>query len=395
MTTLSLRNLNKAFSDGDWAVRDVDVDISDGELFVIVGPSGSGKTTLLRLVAGLEHPTAGDVVIDGERTNDVPPARRGVALAFQNYALYPHMTVAENIGFPLRMEGMHATVRDRRIGDVAQALQLDDVLDRKPTQLSGGQQQRVALARAIIRRPRLLLMDEPLSNLDAKLRIQTRLVISHLQRRLALTTLHVTHDQDEAMSIGDRMAVMHRGRIVQYGRPIDIYDAPADLFVAQFIGAPAMGAVVASVVVHDDTPALRVGDQDIELDALAHRRFPTLGRFAGRTVVLGLRADALSFDPDGPLAFSVVATDDVDRRSYAVLHVDAPSVTWAGDRVVVGRRPSSLVPVAIADRTPISLWEPFRVSIDPSRIHLFDLESGHHLSPVRRNSAIGVARIPR
>ncbi|HSP28553.1 MAG TPA: ABC transporter ATP-binding protein [Ilumatobacteraceae bacterium] len=379
MSTLQLRSLNKTYPTGEWAVREVGLAIDDGELFVVVGPSGCGKTTLLRMVAGLEDPTSGDVVVDGVRINDVPPARRDIAMAFQHYALYPHMTVAENIGFPLRVEGVHATARDRRVRRVARTLQIDNVLERSPVQLSGGQQQRVALARAIIREPRLLLMDEPMSNLDAKLRSQTRVVISRLQRRLGLTTLHVTHDQDEAMSIGDRMAVMHRGRIVQCGRPIDIYDSPANLFVAQFVGAPAMSSVVATVVMDHGVCALRIGDQHVVLDDTAHRWLPAFPALVGQAVVVGLRAEAVRPDPNGQMSFGVVATEHVEQKAYAILHVDAPSVTWSGDRLVVSERCESRVVVALDPSTTVSLWQPFPVSLDLSRLHLFDLQIGNRL----------------
>ena len=203
MSTLELRHLNKRYPGGDWAVRDVELVIDDGEFFVIVGPSGCGKSTLLRMITGLEEPTAGDVLIDEVNVNRVRSNEREIAMAFQEYALYPHLTVAENLGFPMRVGHVHEAIVERRIDEVANVLHLSDVLDRRPSQLSGGQRQRVALGRAIVRRPRLLLMDEPMSNLDAKLRVQMRLVIMRLQRRLGLTTLYVTHDHDEAMAMGD------------------------------------------------------------------------------------------------------------------------------------------------------------------------------------------------
>lgn len=379
MSTLQLRSLNKTYASGERAVREVDLAIDDGERFVVVGPSGCGKTTLLRMVAGLEDPSSGDVQVDGVRINDVPPARRGIAMASQHYALYPHMTAAQNIGFPLRVEGVHATTCDRRVHRIARTLQIDDVLDRSPKQLSGGQRQRVALARAIIREPRLLLLDEPMSNLDAKLRRQTRVVICLLQRRLGLTTLHVTHDQDEAMSMGDRMAVMNGGRIVQCGRPIDVYDSPANLFVAQFIGAPAMNSLVATIVIDHGAPALRIGDQQVVLDDRARRWTPAPDGFAGRPVVVGLRPEAVRPDPYGPLSFSIVATEHVEQKAYGTLHVGAPSVTWIGGRVVVSERCESRVVVALDPSTHVSLWEPFRVSLDLSRLHLFDVRTGKRL----------------
>jgi ABC-type sugar transport system ATPase subunit len=383
MSTLQLHSLNKTYPNGQWAVRDVDLAIDDGELFVIVGPSGGGKTTLLRMVAGLEDVTSGEILVDGVRINDVPPNRRDIAMAFQSYALYPHMTVAENIGFPLRVDGVHATSLDRQVRKVARTLQLDDVLDRIPTHLSGGQQQRAALARAIIREPRLLLMDEPMSNLDAKLRRQTRVVICGIQRRLGLTTVHVTHDQDEAMSMGDRLAVMNGGRIVQCGRPIDVYEAPDNLFVGQFIGAPVMNVIAATVVVDGGAPALRIGHQYVPLDDETLRRLPALSELTGRQVALGIRADAIRPDACGPLALSVMATELIDQRRHVFVDVDAPSITCRDDRVVVdGGRESRLV-LSVDPRTPVSLWESFHASIDLARIHLFDLATGRRLRSTR------------
>ena len=379
MSTLRLNSLNKIYPNGQWAVRDVDLAIDDGELVVIVGPSGGGKTTLLRMVAGLEDVTSGDVLVDGVRVNDVAPSERDVAMAFQNHALYPHMTVAENIGFPLRIDGVHATTVERRVRQVARTLQIDDVLDRMPAHLSGGQRQRTALARAIIREPRLLLMDEPMSNLDAKLRSQTRVVICGIQRRLGLTTVHVTHDQDEAMSMGDRLAVMNHGRVVQCGRPIDVYETPDNLFVAQFIGAPAMNVIAATVVVDGRTPALRIGCQDVPLDDQTLRRLPGLGELNGRDVALGIRADALHPDPGGPLALSVMGTERIDQTTYVFVDVDAPSITSRDDRVVVDGGHESRMVLAVDAGTPVSLWTPFRASIDLSRIHLFDLSTGNRL----------------
>ncbi|HYN32580.1 MAG TPA: ABC transporter ATP-binding protein, partial [Ilumatobacteraceae bacterium] len=352
---------------------------------VIVGPSGCGKTTLLRMIAGLEDVTSGDVLVDGVRINDVPPNRRDIAMAFQSYALYPHMTVAENIGFPLRIDGVHATTLDRQVRKVARTLQIDDVLDRTPSHLSGGQQQRAALARAVIREPRLLLMDEPMSNLDAKLRSQTRIVICGIQRRLALTTVHVTHDQDEAMSMGDRLAVMNGGRIVQHGRPIDVYEAPDNLFVAQFVGAPAMNVIAATFVVDGGTSALRIGCQHVPLDDETLQRLPALAELDGRDVALGIRADALRPDAGGPLALSVMATEQIDQRKYVFADVDAPSITYSDNRVVVdGGHESSLV-LSVDPNTPVSLWESFHASIDLSRIHLFDLTTGSRLGVSRAN----------
>jgi multiple sugar transport system ATP-binding protein len=382
MSTLRLNSLNKTYPNGQWAVRDVNLAVDDGELLVIAGPSGGGKTTLLRMVAGLEEVTAGDVLVDGVRVNDVAPSRRDIAMTFQSSALYPHMTVAENIGFPLRIDGVHATTVEVRVRQVARTLQIDDVLDRMPAHLSGGQRQRTALARAIIREPKLLLMDEPMSNLDAKLRSQTRVVICGIQRRLGLTTLHVTHDQDEAMSMGDRLAVMNHGRIVQCGRPIDVYQTPDDLFVAQFIGAPAMN-VIAATVVDAGGPALRIGSQEVPLDHETLRRLPGLVELTGRRVALGIRPDALRPDAGGPLALSVMGTERVDQTTYVFADVDAPSITCRDDRVVVDGEHESRIVLAVDPGFPVSLWAPFRASVDLSRIHLFDPSSGSRIGTSR------------
>ena len=253
MSSLQLRHVSKSYGNGR-VVADLDLQVDDGELFVLVGPSGCGKTTVLRMIAGLEDVSCGDVLMDGVVINDVDAGQRDIAMAFQTYALYPHMTVAENIGFPLRLAHERVASVNRRVREVADLLQLADVLDRHPKQLSGGQQQRSALGRALVREPRLLLMDEPMSNLDTQLRAETRSAIWRIQRRLHLTTVCVTHDQVEAMSMGDRIAVMHQGRIVQCGRPSELYERPVDVFVGQFIGSPSMNVLEATVVGTPDAP---------------------------------------------------------------------------------------------------------------------------------------------
>ena len=378
MSTLELRGLSKVYAGRHWAVRDVDLTIDEGTLLVIAGPSGCGKTTMLRMVAGLEEPSAGEVVLDGEVVNHIGTSKRDIALASQSYALYPHMSVAENIGFPLRVDGVHRRQIDERVSEVAQLLQLDDVLDRTPRQLSGGQQQRTAIGRAIIRDPRLLLLDEPMSNLDAKLRAQTGYVISRIQRRLGLTTLMVTHDHNEAMAMGDQLAVMRRGQIVQSGRPIDVYDAPANIFVAQFVGT--MTIVEATLTDSDGVPALRVGSHVVPLGPAALDRFPSLRSSGGRVVGLGLRPDALRRDSAGTLALDVVTTTCVGRDRLVGLEIDSPRITQHATHVeVLDERTSTIVMSACA-HDEVSLWEPCRVSVDTSRIHLFDLSTGDRIT---------------
>jgi len=240
MASITLHSVTKRYRDGTLAVRGVDLDIADGEFMILVGPSGCGKTTLLRMIAGLEAITDGEILVDGDVVNDLTPRKRDMAMVFQNYALYPHMTVAKNMGFALRRQGVDADEIQRKVRETAELLGISDQLERKPANLSGGQRQRVAMGRAIVRDPTAFLMDEPLSNLDAKLRIQTRAEILRIQRRLRTTTVYVTHDQTEAMTLGDRLAVMRDGVLQQVGSPDDLYNHPRNVFVAGFIGAPAM-----------------------------------------------------------------------------------------------------------------------------------------------------------
>jgi multiple sugar transport system ATP-binding protein len=379
MSVVELKSVSKTYERGDRAVRQVDMVVEDHEFFVIVGPSGCGKTTLLRMVAGLETVTSGDVLIDGVRVNDVPTNRRNVAVAFQHYALYPHMTVAENIGFPLKVDQMHEATIASRIRETALALQLSDVLDRRPSRLSGGQQQRAALGRAIVRNPRLLLMDEPLSSLDAKLRVQMRSVITGIQRRLGVTTMYVTHDHDEAMGMGDRLAVMRSGRIMQFGRPTDVYRSPDDVFVAQFLGTPSMNVIVASIVEVDGSVGIRIGPNDLVVDESALRRWPSVRGMVGREVALGLRADAIRPDVDGPVVASVMSARIIDRRQLVELRIEARRVVQTPDGIDVDPAPHSTITMSTDPDRSINLWEPFPIAVDASQIHLFDLTTGQAL----------------
>ena len=376
MSTLELEGVNKIYPNGDWAVRELDLAIGEGEFFVIVGPSGCGKTSLLRMVAGLEALTAGAIFMDGVRVNDVPTNERDIAMTFQQYSLYPNLTVADNIGFPLKIDRVDKVTLERRVAEVAGVLHLTDVLDRLPARLSGGQQQRAAMGRAIVRNPRLLLMDEPMSNLDAKLRTETRSVIIGIQRSLGVTTMYVTHDQVEAMAMGDRLAVMRNGRIVQCGRPIDVYEAPNSIFVATFIGAPPINVIKATVVTSDDALALRIGSHHIPLGDQALRRLPLIRQMVGRAVGLGVRPDALLHDPAGALLLSVISTEHDELAKFVQLEIDAPAVTCTSERIVVEDHPSSTIVMSVKPTVVVSLWEPLRVNIDTIRIHLFDLSTG-------------------
>jgi multiple sugar transport system ATP-binding protein len=292
VATVSLEKVSKSYPNGTPAVTDLDLEVTEGELMVMVGPSGSGKTTALRMVAGLEDITSGTLRLGGQVVNDLSPKDRNVAMVFQSYALYPHMTVAENIGFALRLRKMPKDQVRAKVAETAQLLGLSEYLDRKPGQLSGGQRQRVAMGRAVVREPSVFLMDEPLSNLDAKMRVQMRSEISRIQRRVGVATLYVTHDQVEAMTMGDRVAVLHMGRLQQCDTPQVLYDHPDNIFVAAFIGSPAMNLYEAALSA--DADQLKVGAQSIKLPPEVLKARPALGGYRAKTVVLGVRPEHLS-----------------------------------------------------------------------------------------------------
>ena len=300
MAQVVLDKVTKVFAGKTLAVDQVTLDVADGEFMVLVGPSGCGKSTVLRMIAGLEDVTSGTITIDGQMVNDLPPKQRDVAMVFQNYALYPHMTVADNLSFSLRISHQPKDQIRGQVADTSRVLGLVELLDRKPAALSGGQRQRVAMGRAIIRRPRVFLMDEPLSNLDAKLRVAMRGELSRLHHRYQTTTVYVTHDQVEAMTLGDRIAVLDRGRLQQVGTPQELYDAPRNVFVAGFIGSPAMNLTRARLVEGANGIELVLGDQRWPLPAEAVARRPSLRSYVGREVVLGLRPHHLS-EPTGTL----------------------------------------------------------------------------------------------
>ncbi|MER5702497.1 ABC transporter ATP-binding protein [Micromonospora sp. NPDC002296] len=301
MTTVALKDVTKVFPDGTVAVDKINLDVNDGEFMVLLGPSGCGKSTVLRMVAGLEAPSSGAVLLDGELANDLPPRDRKIAMVFQDFALYPHMTVGDNIAFPLRLAGVEPSPRDERVADVASALGIGDVLGRKPSQLSGGQRQRVAMGRAIVRRPGLFLMDEPLSNLDSGLRAELRAEISGLTRELGVSTIYVTHDQAEALTMADRVAIMRKGVLQDVGTPTQVYGRPATLYVAAFLGSPRMNLLEASVYVHlDRYVALKIGEQSLYLP-WTDIRSRAVAHYHGERIVVGMRAEALTpVSPDAP-----------------------------------------------------------------------------------------------
>ena len=322
MASVALDHVSKKF-DGVVAVDDLSLEVADEELLVVLGPSGCGKSTALRMIAGLEAPTEGTITIGDRVVNDVEAKDRDISMVFQNYALYPHMTVRRNIEFPLRSRKVPAAERDQLVRDAAESLDLVEYLDRKPAQLSGGQRQRVALARAIVRRPAVFLMDEPLSNLDAKLRVQTRAELVELQRRLAATVVYVTHDQVEAMTMGHRIAVMSRGVLQQIGPPQDVYARPANLFVAQFIGSPPMNTVAGRVA--------RVGDALVV--ELPGGRAPLPAGLAAAVeqrglteVVIGVRPESLRFIAAGGVTATVVVIESLGYERHVVCRLEDGSL---------------------------------------------------------------------
>ncbi len=399
MASLRLEQVGKIYPGGNRAVEGLDLDVSDGEFVVLVGPSGCGKTTALRMVAGLESITEGRIFIGDRVINHVAPKDRDIAMVFQSYALYPHLKVYDNIAFGLKLKRVDKGEIDRRVRDAADTLGLTEYLDRKPGALSGGQRQRVAMGRAIVRRPQVFLMDEPLSNLDAKLRVQVRSQISQLQDRLGVTTLYVTHDQVEAMTMGDRVAVMRAGRLQQVAPPQEVYDRPANLFVAGFIGSPSMNLLDARVQTVDGRIVFVLGDdQRLALGDGARAAAAGLGGQDGREVVLGIRPESLedaslardtpadrrlrgtvelreALGPDIVAHVRVAGTraaDTEDVRDLARDAGDAQMTQVDGEdasagAMVIGR----LSPRAAADEgTPIEL------AVDVDALHVFDPETG-------------------
>ncbi len=319
MATVDMQQLNKVYENGFHAVKDLTLDVREGEFMVLVGPSGCGKTTALRMVAGLEDITSGTLRIGGKVVNDETPKERDIAMVFQNYALYPHMTVTENIGFALKLRKLPKAEIDAKVKETAEILGLTEWLNRKPGQLSGGQRQRVAMGRAIVRNPSVFLMDEPLSNLDAKLRVQMRAEVQRIQRRLAVATLYVTHDQVEAMTMGDRVAVIRAGLLQQVDHPQVLYDRPDNLFVAAFIGSPAMNLYEASLT--EDGDGVRIGSQELELPAECRTAHPGLARYAGQKITVGMRPEHLPAAVNGTTGRKLVGTVDLVEALGAELEV--------------------------------------------------------------------------
>jgi multiple sugar transport system ATP-binding protein len=389
MAHVELREVSKVFPGGAVAVDRVTLEIDDGEFIVFVGPSGSGKTTVLRMTAGLEELSGGDILIGGEVVNDVHPMDRDIAMVFQNYALYPHMTVAENMGFGLKLHKVDKREIKTRVGEAASVLGISELLKRKPGQLSGGQRQRVAMGRAIVREPAAFLMDEPLSNLDAKLRVQMRAEIQKLQHRLATTTLYVTHDQTEAMTMGDRVAVMRRGKLVQVDQPQALYDHPVDLFVGGFIGSPAMNLLRARLRSLDGSIVAEIGSASLSLPERALPR--SLVHSADRDVIIGIRPEhvedaALAATNGKPtLEAPVTLAEPMGAQVVVHLEVDCPpvvtrdTVELARDAGVEGGALADPVgssfTACLTARTSATRGRALRLAVDPSSLYFFDPET--------------------
>jgi len=393
VAAIGLEALTKVYGDGTLAVDGLDLTVEDGEFVVFVGPSGCGKTSALRMVAGLEPITSGTVRIGGEVVNDLPPKARDVAMVFQNYALYPHMDVYGNMAFGLRMRRLDKDEIRRRVESAARILGLSDVLTKRPRHLSGGQRQRVAMGRAIVREPQAFLMDEPLSNLDAKLRVQMRAEIARIQRDLQVTTIYVTHDQSEAMTLGDRVCVLRRGILQQVDRPQVLYERPVNLFVAEFIGSPSMNLVEAKLVQQGEKLVVVFGPHELLLPHEVVAARPRLASYAGRTVALGIRPEDIEDPEDGsvpPGARLDVAVDiREDMGSEVFLHfaVDAPPIAADAVKEVVGGEALAAAEVQthhhgspfvarVRRGTAAREGQPAALAVATQRLHFFDLETG-------------------
>ncbi|RJF91824.1 ABC transporter ATP-binding protein [Noviherbaspirillum saxi] len=365
MTNIVLSQVSKRYGEQP-VVNSLDLDMADGEFVVLVGPSGCGKSTTLRMLAGLEDVSSGTIHIGGRDVTMLQPGERNIAMVFQNYALYPHKTVYENLAFGLRMRKVPAAEIESKVRWAAQMLSIDALLPRKPRQLSGGQMQRVSLGRALVRSPEVFLLDEPLSNLDAKLRIRMREEIAQLHKRVGTNMVYVTHDQVEAMTLGDRIVIMNQGQVQQIGRPLDVYDAPANLFVAGFIGAPEMNLVRGNV--QDQGGRLMFVAPGMSLGLPAP--IPA-GVRAGKEIVLGIRPEHAGMASDGIAAATVVLVEQLGAQTLSVLELDhgkgSEQSAATRVRVLTGRRND----VGVGDRV--------RLTLDMSRIHLFDAESGVNL----------------
>lgn len=364
MASLSLKGIGKRYPNGFEAVKDFNLEIEDQEFIIFVGPSGCGKSTTLRMIAGLEEITTGDLFIDGKRMNEVEPKDRDIAMVFQNYALYPHMTVFDNMAFGLKLRKVPKEEIEQKVLEAAKILDLEQLLDRRPKALSGGQRQRVAMGRAIVRNPKVFLMDEPLSNLDAKLRVQMRAEIASLHQRLGATIIYVTHDQTEAMTLGTRIVVLKDGVIQQVDTPKKLYNEPQNLFVAGFIGSPQMNFIDAVCKVHGEKVRLEFGDFSIVLPPQKAKKLID-GGYADKTVVMGIRPDDID---DSQI--------QIETYGDTVIEADVTGYELLGSEVLLYYTIAGVNMTARVDaRTTAKIGDHIRLALDPEKIHVFDKES--------------------
>jgi multiple sugar transport system ATP-binding protein len=405
MAEIQLVHVSKLYGNDVTAVRDLNLEIAEGEFVVLVGPSGCGKTTALRMVAGLEEITDGEIRIGGRVVNELAPRERDIAMVFQNYALYPHKTVFENLAFGLRMRKVPKAEQRTRVEEIARILGLGDMLQRRPAQLSGGQRQRVAMGRAIVREPKAFLMDEPLSNLDAKLRVQMRAEIARIQQALKVTTLYVTHDQVEAMTMGHRVAVMRDGVLQQVDTPQRLYDSPVNLFVASFVGSPAMNLLEGSVERDGTRVVLRVGETELELPADVSAERPQLVRYAGRKVAVGIRPEDVreASGWDGArLRGRILLVESLGSEQLVHIEIAATPLERADLIDAAAQPPAPSLGVDDLERAVTLLGrfdrhlllapgEVVEVAIDARLLHFFDLETGVAIPLVPARVAAEVA----
>jgi multiple sugar transport system ATP-binding protein len=400
MAEVIFDKVEKIYDNDVHAVHDLSLEIPDGEFVVLVGPSGCGKTTALRMVAGLEEISDGTVAIGGRVVNDLTPKERDIAMVFQNYALYPHLTVGDNIGFGLRLRKTPKAEVNERVAWAAKLLGLTPYLHRRPKELSGGQRQRVAMGRAIVRQPQVFLMDEPLSNLDAKLRVQMRAEIAKIQHEVGVTTIYVTHDQVEAMTMGDRVAVMRKGELQQMADPQKLYDSPKNLFVASFIGSPAMNIVEADVVRGEQGLAVRIGDQELPVPEEVARRRPALSGYVGRKLALGIRPEhledaSLARNGGARLRGRVLITEalgseilaHVEMKGAPVLTedvvegaiVDSDEQEMAADLLDSGDANRATFVGRLDTASPVKPDMDIELVVNTQKLQFFDLETGHSI----------------
>jgi multiple sugar transport system ATP-binding protein len=412
MAEIALEGVTKVFADGTEAVHTFDLQIPDGKLVVLVGPSGCGKTTVLRMVAGLEDLTEGRILIGGQEVNEVPPGDRDVAMVFQNYALYPHMTVYQNMALSLKIRKQKRSEMDRRVRETAAVLHLEELLQKRPRELSGGQRQRVAMGRAIVREPQAFLMDEPLSNLDAKLRVQMRAEILRIQKDLRVTTIYVTHDQTEAMTLGDLVVVMKRGVLQQVASPQELYANPVNLFVGGFIGSPAMNLVEATIASNDGGTFVEFAGSRLRVPDEVVGARPSLAAYRGRTVIVGIRPEGME---DAALVPSSASEDrfpiTVDLRegmgSDVYLHftIDAPPVFTEDTKelaVDIDEKALEELKAQASERrtafiaraspeTAARIGERIEILVDTRKLYFFDPATGMSISGDRQAASIGAA----